>query len=76
MRPDFNVLLAASRSDDPHHALARRWLETALAAAESGAAFMLMPMVIASLLRLMTSPKIFVQATPIADAVALVDAIL
>ena len=32
-------------------------------------------MVIASLLRLVTSPKIFVQPTPIADAVAFIDAI-
>jgi uncharacterized protein len=76
MTPDVNVLVAASRSDHPHHAVARTWLEDALAAAESGAAFTLMPMVIASLLRLVTSPKIFVQPTPVADAVVFVDAIL
>ena len=76
MTPDVNVLVAASRSDHPHHAVARTWLEHALAAAESGAAFTLMPMVITSLLRLVTSPRIFVQPTPIADAVAFVDAIL
>ena len=76
MTPDVNVLVAASRSDHPHHAVARTWLEKALAAAEHGAAFTLMPVVIASLLRLVTSPKIFVQPTPIADAVAFVDAIL
>ena len=35
-----------------------------------------MPMVIASLLRLVTSPGIFVQPTPISDAAAFVDAIL
>jgi toxin-antitoxin system PIN domain toxin len=76
MKPDVNVLLAASRSDHPHHAVARAWLEGALAAAESGAAFTLMPMVLASELRLVTSPKIFQMPTPIADAVAFVDAIL
>lgn len=76
MTPDVNVLVAASRSDHPHHIVARTWLEAALAAAESGAALTLMPMVIASLLRLVTSPKIFVQPTPVADAVAFVDAIL
>ena len=76
MTPDVNVLVAASRSDHPHHAVARTWLEHALAAAESGAAFTLMPMVITSLLRLVTSPRIFVQPTPIADAVTFVDAIL
>lgn len=76
MTPDVNVLVAASRSDHPHHAIARTWLENALSAAEAGASFTLMPMVIASLLRLVTSPKIFVQPTPISDAVGFVDAIL
>ncbi|MDE2396591.1 MAG: PIN domain-containing protein [Burkholderiales bacterium] len=76
MTPDVNVLVAASRSDHPHYAVARTWLEEALSAAEAGGVFTLMPMVIASLLRLVTSPKIFVQPTPIADAVAFVDAIM
>lgn len=76
MTPDVNVLVAASRSDHPHHAVARSWLEEALLAAEDGAAFTLMPMVLASVLRLVTSPKIFVQPTPITDAVAFVDAIV
>ena len=35
-----------------------------------------MPMVLASFLRLVTSAKIFRQATPIEDAVAFVDALL
>ncbi|XHS80457.1 TA system VapC family ribonuclease toxin [Burkholderiaceae bacterium UC74_6] len=76
MTPDVNVLVAASRSDHPHHAIAREWLEGALGAAEQGASFTLMPMVIASLLRLVTSPRIFVHPTPTVDAVAFVDAIL
>lgn len=76
MTPDVNVLVAASRSDHPHHAVARSWLEEALAAADGGAEFTLMPMVLASVLRLVTSPKIFVQPTPTADAVAFIDAIL
>jgi uncharacterized protein len=76
MTPDVNVLVAASRSDHPHHAAARTWLEPALAAAETGPSFTLMPMVLASVLRLVTSPKVFVQPTPTADAVAFVDALL
>lgn len=47
-----------------------------MAAAAGGARFSLMPMVLASMLRLVTSPKIFVQPTPITDAVAFVDALL
>jgi len=76
MTPDVNVLVAASRTDHPHHAVARAWLEDAVTASGAGAAFTLMPMVLASFLRLATSPKIFQQATPIEDAVAFVDALL
>jgi toxin-antitoxin system PIN domain toxin len=76
MTPDVNVLVAASRSDHPHHAVARAWLEDAVTASGSGAAFTLMPMVLASFLRLVTSPKVFQSATPIDDAVAFVDALL
>ncbi len=76
MTPDVNVLVAASRTDHPHHAVARVWLEEAVNASGAGAAFTLMPMVLASFLRLVTSPKIFQLATPIEDAVAFVDALL
>jgi toxin-antitoxin system PIN domain toxin len=69
-------LVAASRSDHPHHAVARAWLEEAISASGDGAAFTLMPMVLASFLRLVTSPKIFQVATPIEDAVSFVDALL
>jgi len=76
MTPDVNLLVAASRTDHPHHAVAHAWLEEAVAAGAAGAAFSLMPMVLASFLRLVTSPKVFRQATPIDDAVAFVDALL
>lgn len=76
MTPDVNVLVAASRSDHPHHAVARAWLEEAVGGAGDGASFTLMPMVLASFLRLVTSPRIFRVPTPIGDAVAFVDALL
>lgn len=76
MTPDVNVLVAASRTDHPQHAVARPWLEGAVASAGEGAAFTLMPMVVASFLRLVTSPRIFQRPTPITEAVALVDALL
>lgn len=76
MTPDVNVIVAASRSDHPHHAVARDWLEEAISASRTGPPLTLMPMVIASFLRLVTSPKIFQRATPIKDAVAFVDAVL
>jgi toxin-antitoxin system PIN domain toxin len=76
MTPDVNVLVAASRADHPHHGVARAWLEAAVGSSETGAVLTLMPMVLASFLRLVTSPKIFQQVTPIEDAVAFVDALL
>ena len=76
MTPDVNVLVAASRTDHPHHAVARNWLEEAVSASGAGAGFTLMPRVLASFLRLVTSPKIFRLPTPIEDAVAFVDALL
>jgi hypothetical protein len=76
MTPDVNVLVAASRADHPHHAVAHGWLEAAIGRAETGAALTLMPMVLASFLRLVTSPKIFKTATPIENAIAFVDALL
>ncbi len=76
MTPDVNVLVAASRSDHPHHAIARRWLEQAAATAAMGNTLVLMPMVLASFLRLVSSPKIFQEPTPVEDAVAFVDALL
>lgn len=76
MTPDVNVLVAASRTDHPHHAVAREWLEESLGNSSTGAAFTLMPMVLVSFLRLVTSPKIFQTPTPVEDAVAFLDALL
>ena len=76
MTPDVNVLVAASRTDHPHHAVARVWLEEVVATTGAGMTVVLMPMVLASFLRLVTSLKVFQMATPIANAVAFVDALL
>ena len=76
MTPDVNVLLAASRSDHPHHKIAYTYLEEAIAACGKGATIKLMPMVVASFLRLVTNPKIFVQPMPSKDAVEFLDALL
>jgi toxin-antitoxin system PIN domain toxin len=74
--PDVSVLVAASRSDHPHHATARVWLEQALINAGQGTPLTLQPIVIASFLRLATHPKIFVQPTPMSEALRFVDALL
>jgi toxin-antitoxin system PIN domain toxin len=74
--PDVNVLVAASRSDHPHHLVARAWLEQAVTDASQGTPLKLQPMVIASFLRLVTHPRIFVNPTPISDALRFIDALL
>jgi hypothetical protein len=76
MTPDVNVLVAASRSDHPHHASARAWLETAVTQASKGAALTLQPMVIASFLRLVTHSRVFRHPTPTIEALRFVDALL
>jgi hypothetical protein len=50
--------------------------ERAAAVAVSGGKLVLMPMVVASFLRLVSSPRIFLEPTPNEDAVALIDALL
>lgn len=76
MTPDVNVLIAASRSDHPHHKIAFAVLSEAVAACADGASLKLMPMVVASFLRLVTNPKIFVHPTPVQDALGFVDALV
>jgi toxin-antitoxin system PIN domain toxin len=75
MTPDVNVLVAASRSDHPHHAPARQWLEATLRQAPAQP-LLLMPMVSAGFLRLVTHARVFVAPTPIDRAVAFIDAML
>ena len=76
MTPDVNVLVAASRSDHPHHKAAFACLDEAVVACAEGASLKLMRMVLANFLRLVTNPKIFIQPTPVEDAVRFLDALL
>jgi toxin-antitoxin system PIN domain toxin len=76
MTPDINVLIAASRSDHPNHALARVWLEEAIEACEGGGSIEVLPMVAAGFLRLVTNARVFPDPSPTKDAVAFLDALL
>ena len=76
MTPDVNVLIAASRSDHPHHKTAYACMDGAIAACVNGASLRLMPMVAASFLRLVTNSKIFVYPTPVKEAVGFLDALV
>lgn len=76
MTPDVNVLVAASRADHPHHAAAHAWLLSALEAARSGVPLGLLGPVVASYLRLVSHRNVFAEPTPMASAIAYVDALL
>ncbi len=76
MTPDVNILVAASRSDHPHHGAASAWLDEALDDCEKGRPLAIFPMVAAGFLRLVTHPKVFVQPTPAEAALAFLRAVL
>jgi toxin-antitoxin system PIN domain toxin len=76
MAPDLNVLLAASRTDHPHHKPALAWLTEALAGCEAGHSIEILPMVAAGFLRLATNPKIFVAPMSIGAAIGFIDSLL
>lgn len=76
MTPDVNVLVAASRSDHPHHPVAIRWLDDALDACALGQGLALRPMVAAGFLLVVTHPRLFVAPTPLAEAQEFLAAVL
>lgn len=76
MTPDVNLLVAASRADHPHHRPALAWLEGALDGCATGGTLEILPMVAASMLRLVTNPRIFLVPTATADALAFLRAVL
>lgn len=76
MTPDINAVITALRSDHPHHARARAWLDEAIVACDSGSSIEILPMVAAGFLRLVTNVKVFPEPSPIKEAIAFVDALL
>lgn len=76
MTPDVNVLLAAFRTDHPHHAVAIDWLRSALAATASGRSLVLLPIVVSGFIRLATHARVFRNPSPAGSAVAFIDSLL
>jgi uncharacterized protein len=76
MTPDVKMLVAASRSDPPHHATALSWLDDALANCARGERLRLLPVVMAGFPRRVTHPRVFVESTPPEAAHAFVGALL
>ena len=70
---DTNVVLAAQRSDHPHHGVARPWLAHIVDRRKS---FGVPATVWASFGRLTTDRRVFREPTPIADAFAFIRAVV
>jgi toxin-antitoxin system PIN domain toxin len=70
---DINVLVYAMREDSPHHEVALRWLESALAGDES---FGWHPLMGASLLRIATNPRVFASPSAPERCLEFIEAIV
>ncbi len=71
--PDVNVLLAGYRADHAHHRLARRFLDEARTGTRPLA---LSDFALASVVRLATNPRVFVQPDPVEGVLEYVEALL
>jgi len=65
--PDVNVLVYAHRAESSHHELCRDWLRRTIAGDE---AFALSEMVLGSVVRIVTHPRIFVPPSTIDEALS------
>ncbi|MGH8665409.1 MAG: type II toxin-antitoxin system VapC family toxin [Burkholderiales bacterium] len=65
--PDVNVLIYAFRSDSADHERYRTWLESVVNAPQ---AYGISPQVLASVVRIVSHPRIFVRPSRVADAFA------
>jgi toxin-antitoxin system PIN domain toxin len=76
MTPDANVLVAASRSDHPHHVPALAWLNSALDAAAAGPPVLILPVVTSGFFRIVTHSNVFSDPMPYPAARAFLRAVL
>lgn len=70
--PDVNVLVYAAREDAERHTEYRAWLQSTLAQQEPVG---LSELVLSSVVRVLTHPRVFDPPTPLNDALAYVDAL-
>lgn len=71
--PDVNVLVDAQRSDSPHHEPVARWL---METVESGRSMLLADVVVAGFLRIVTHPRVFLDPSPQAEAIAFLEGLV
>lgn len=70
--PDVNVLVYAHRPDAGRHEEFRGWLEKVV---RGPAAYGMSDLVLSGFVRVVTHPRVFVRPTPLAEALAFVEAV-
>lgn len=70
--PDVNVLVYAHREDSADHERYRDWLQRVIGSAE---AYGLSDLVLSGFIRVVTHPRVFVNPSPLEDALAFCDQI-
>ena len=71
--PDVNVLVHAFRSDSTDHDLCRGWLSRIL---NGNSRYGISPQVLSGVIRVTTHPRIFVQPSPLSEAIAFCDTLV
>ena len=71
--PDVNVLVNALRPDSVAHRSCRQWLDSV---SHSAVQFAISPLVLSSVIRIVTHPRIFHEPETVADAVRFCESIL
>jgi len=71
--PDVNVLIYAHRAESPEHAAYARWLTDTVNGREP---FGLSELVLSSVVRIVTNPRVFKTPTPLETVLAFVRALL
>jgi uncharacterized protein len=79
--PDVNLLVAAFRAEHVHHGIAKKWLIEATeqpgvqpnSIGSAAKPLFLMPVVMASFLRLVTNPRVFENPSQISQAIDFLD---
>jgi len=71
--PDVNVLVNAFRPDAEHHSICHSWLDTTINAPSQ---FGLASNALSGFLRIVTHPKVFVQPSPLEEALDYCDLLL
>ena len=71
--PDVNVLIPSFRRDSARHSVCKAWLDRLV---RGDAQFAISPLTLSALIRITTNPRIYVQPSPVEEAIVFCDSLL